>query len=148
MRKLILVVTTVSALGAVVAFAQTAPGDSSASPAAGASPAATNPPSPVNATPTPTPSAANKPRSASASDFLQLQSSDMLTSNLVGLDLYDGQRNDLGKIKDVAFDPSKKSPRTSSPSVGSLAWAPATLRSPPTRSPSLTTQTKRSGARR
>ena len=32
----------------------------------------------------------------------------MLTSNLVGLDLYDGQHNDLGKIKDVAFDPSKK----------------------------------------
>ena len=54
MRKVILVVTTVSALGAVVAFAQTAPRRQRASPAAGASPAATNPPSPVNATPTPT----------------------------------------------------------------------------------------------
>ncbi len=89
MRKFLFAMTAVSALAAAgaVAVAQTAP-------------------APVNATPAP--NNAPMPRSASASDFIELQSSNMLTSTLVGLDIYDGQRNDLGKIKDVAFDASKK----------------------------------------
>jgi len=107
MRNLIIVTAAASALGVAVAFAQTAaPGGTAATPAAGSNPAMTNPTSPVNATPTP--GNAATPRSASASDFIQLQSSDMLSSILVGLDIYDSQRNDLGKIKDVAFDASKK----------------------------------------
>ena len=108
MRKLILVVTTVSALRRRRRFRANRARRQQRQSRRRREPGRDESSSPVNATPTPTPSAANKPRSASVSDFLQLQSSDMLTSNLVGLDLYDGQRNDLGKIKDVAFDPSKK----------------------------------------
>lgn len=100
MRKFLFAITAVSALATAgaVAVAQTAPGGASANPAAA--------PAPANATPTP--KTAPLPRSASASDFIELQSSNMLTSTLVGLDVYDGQHNDLGKIKDVAFDASKK----------------------------------------
>jgi hypothetical protein len=38
--------------------------------------------------------------------FINLQGSDMLSSNVVGLEVYDNQKNDLGKIQDVAFDSS------------------------------------------
>jgi sporulation protein YlmC with PRC-barrel domain len=39
--------------------------------------------------------------------FVTLQQSDMLSSNVVGLDIYDTSNNDIGKIQDVAFDSSK-----------------------------------------
>ena len=39
--------------------------------------------------------------------FVTLQHSDMLSSNVVGLDVYDTSNNDIGKIQDVAFDSSK-----------------------------------------
>jgi uncharacterized protein YrrD len=42
-----------------------------------------------------------------APNFINLQNSDMLSSNIVGLDVYDPQKNDIGKIQDVAFDSSK-----------------------------------------
>ncbi len=45
---------------------------------------------------------------AKGPDFINLQSSDMLSSNIVGLDIYNQQNNDIGKIQDVAFDSSKK----------------------------------------
>jgi sporulation protein YlmC with PRC-barrel domain len=32
----------------------------------------------------------------------------MLTSNVVGLDIYNSQNNDIGKIQDIAFDSSKQ----------------------------------------
>jgi len=35
------------------------------------------------------------------------QKTDMLSSNVVGLDVYDASNNDIGKIQDVAFDASK-----------------------------------------
>ena len=40
--------------------------------------------------------------------FIQVQSGDMLSSNVVGLDIYNSQNNDIGKVQDVAFDASKK----------------------------------------
>ena len=45
---------------------------------------------------------------AKGPDFINLQNSDMLSSNVVGLDIYNQQNNDIGKIQDVAFDSSKK----------------------------------------
>ncbi len=39
--------------------------------------------------------------------FVTLQHSDMLSSNVVGLDVYDTSNNDIGKIQDIAFDGSK-----------------------------------------
>ena len=32
----------------------------------------------------------------------------MLSSNVVGLDIYNGQNNKIGKIQDIAFDSSKQ----------------------------------------
>jgi len=39
--------------------------------------------------------------------FANLQNTDMLSSNVVGLDVYDTSNNNIGTIKDVAFDSSK-----------------------------------------
>ncbi len=39
--------------------------------------------------------------------FVTLQQTDMLSSNVVGLDVYDMHNNDIGKIQDVAFDSNK-----------------------------------------
>lgn len=44
---------------------------------------------------------------SAAPRFINLQGGDMLSSNVVGLEVYDNQKNDLGKIQDVAFDNSK-----------------------------------------
>jgi sporulation protein YlmC with PRC-barrel domain len=32
----------------------------------------------------------------------------MLTSNVVGLDIYNSQNDDIGKVQDIAFDSSKR----------------------------------------
>jgi len=45
---------------------------------------------------------------AKGPEFINLQNSDMLSSNVVGLDIYNQQNNDIGKIQDVAFDSSMK----------------------------------------
>ena len=45
---------------------------------------------------------------AKGPDFISLQNSDMLSSNVVGLDIYNERNNNIGKIQDVAFDSSKK----------------------------------------
>ncbi len=40
--------------------------------------------------------------------FVTLEHSDLLSSNVVGLDVYDmANRNSIGKIQDIAFDSSK-----------------------------------------
>lgn len=105
MRKIILAATAASALVAAAAVAQTAPGASNASPATGpAAPAAGGPA--ADSAPAPVNPVSN--HAVTAADFVQLPSSDMLSSNVVGLDVYDGQHNNVGKIKDVAFDTSKK----------------------------------------
>ncbi len=39
--------------------------------------------------------------------FINLQGGDILSSNVVGLDVLDSQNNNVGKIQDVAFDNSK-----------------------------------------
>lgn len=44
---------------------------------------------------------------AQMTHFLTMQNDDMLSSNLVGLDVYDNANHDIGTIKDVAFDGSK-----------------------------------------
>jgi sporulation protein YlmC with PRC-barrel domain len=44
---------------------------------------------------------------AGGTTFATLQSTDMLCSNVVGLDVYDNSNKNIGTIKDVAFDSSK-----------------------------------------
>jgi sporulation protein YlmC with PRC-barrel domain len=41
-------------------------------------------------------------------NFIQVQNTDMLTSNVVGLDVYNGQKDKIGKIQDLAFNASKQ----------------------------------------
>jgi sporulation protein YlmC with PRC-barrel domain len=40
--------------------------------------------------------------------FVKLQNTDLLTANVVGLDVYNERNDKIGKIQDVAFDPSKQ----------------------------------------
>lgn len=42
-----------------------------------------------------------------APHFVSLRNGDMLSSNIVGVDIYDTSKNDIGKIQDVAVDSSK-----------------------------------------
>jgi sporulation protein YlmC with PRC-barrel domain len=44
---------------------------------------------------------------ASMTHFQTLSQNDMLSSNLVGVDVYDNANTDIGKIQDVVFDASK-----------------------------------------
>jgi sporulation protein YlmC with PRC-barrel domain len=44
---------------------------------------------------------------ATAPHFVTLDKADMLSSNVVGLDVYDNSNNNIGTIKDVAYDGSK-----------------------------------------
>ena len=51
---------------------------------------------------------ATQPVPKDGPSFIQVQSGDILTSNIVGLDIYNSQNDDIGKVQDIAFDPSKK----------------------------------------
>lgn len=96
MRTIYLTALAVSALAGAAAFAQTStqPGAPMA-PAEPAPAASTAPASPPLAAPS------TKP------NFISLDSADMLSSNVVGLDVRNDQNADVGKIQDVAFDGSK-----------------------------------------
>jgi sporulation protein YlmC with PRC-barrel domain len=39
--------------------------------------------------------------------FVSMQSGDMLSSNVVGLDVYDNANTNIGKVQDIAFDSTK-----------------------------------------
>jgi len=41
-------------------------------------------------------------------NFIQVENTNMLSSNVVGLDIYNGQNDKIGKIEDIAFDASKQ----------------------------------------
>jgi hypothetical protein len=40
--------------------------------------------------------------------FIKVQNTDALSSNVVGLDVYNDQKNNIGKIQDIAFSGSKQ----------------------------------------
>jgi sporulation protein YlmC with PRC-barrel domain len=44
---------------------------------------------------------------ATAPNFIKLDTNDLLSSNVVGVDIYDSANHDIGTIKDIAFDGSK-----------------------------------------
>ena len=119
MRKVFITAAAISALAGATALAQnaTAPGANPA-PASPADQPATMANPPANTANAPD-SAANPPANAPRADaaqnvpakgpnFIQVKSDDMLTSNVVGLDIYNSQNNDIGKIQDVIFDKSDK----------------------------------------
>jgi len=127
MRKTLLAAAAIAALASASATAQTTTTDnpsngaatgkmnaaapSSTAPAAPAAPAPATPAAPshaVQAAPAPATQTATQPVPNQGPSFMQVQSEDMLSSNVVGLDVRNAQNNDIGKIQDIAFDPSKK----------------------------------------
>jgi sporulation protein YlmC with PRC-barrel domain len=106
MRRLLLATTAIAALASATALAQNAspnnPGvtDKLDTPATqgGA----------IGANPSPT-APANAPQTAQQGpNFAQVQNTDMLSSNVVGLDIYNSQNDKIGKIQDIAFNTSKE----------------------------------------
>jgi sporulation protein YlmC with PRC-barrel domain len=65
----------------------------------------TTPPSMTSPAPAPKP---NLVMPSGAPNFINVNSDNMLSSNVVGLDIYNDQNNDIGKIQDIVFDNSKK----------------------------------------
>jgi sporulation protein YlmC with PRC-barrel domain len=100
MRTIFLAAVATAALASATALAQNASDtDTKMNPAM-------NPPAASTAADAPKTTAADVP--AKGPDFINLQNSDMLSSNVVGLDIYNQQNDDIGKIQDVAFDSSMK----------------------------------------
>ncbi len=52
--------------------------------------------------------AQNAPVPNAGPRFVQIENSDMLSSNVVELDIYNKQNNKIGKIQDIAFNSSKQ----------------------------------------
>ena len=98
MRKFLLAAVAVSALSGATAMAQNA---TTTNPATQDKMA--NPGNPADA-----PKTAAQEMPKDRPSFVKVQNTDMLSSNVVGLDVYNGQNNNIGKIQDIAFDSSKQ----------------------------------------
>ena len=106
MRKLLFAATAIAALGTASAMAQNTTTDNKMNTAAPAN--TTTPGAVVNPTPMAPAKTATQAVPTEGPSFIQVQSGDMLTSNVVGLAVYNSQNNDIGKIQDIAFDSSKQ----------------------------------------
>ena len=107
MRKALFAAAAVAALASASAMAQnTTPNtlnDKMNTSTTHTGAMAANPPPAVQST---APQTANVP--SQGPSFVQVKNTDMLSSNVVGLDIYNGQNNKIGKIQDIAFDSSKQ----------------------------------------
>ena len=117
MRNALLAAAALAALASASATAQTTMTDNpqngtsadkmspTGTPGTAANPTMANPttPAPANTTQT-----ATQPVPKDGPSFIQVQSGDMLSSNVVGLDIYNSQNDDIGKVQDIAFDASKR----------------------------------------
>ncbi len=108
MRKALLAAAAITALANAAATAQTAT-TTTDKPQNGAmaTPGTATQPTPMAAA-NPAQTKAVQPVPNEGPNFIAVQSNDMLSSNVVGLDIYNGQNNDIGKIQDIAFDASKQ----------------------------------------
>ncbi len=115
MRKFLLAATAISALASATAMAQNASPNDPANGTAGVNDKMNSSATQGGAM------GANPARGADSNAsgvtqaapnerprFVQVRNTDMLSSNVVGLDIYNGQNSDIGKIQDVAFDASKQ----------------------------------------
>ena len=113
MRKALLAAAAITVLGSASAMAQATTTKDNPQTGATADKMNTTPAPAVKADPTAMAPAdatktATQPVPKEGPSFIQVQSGDMLTSNIVGLDIYNSQNDDIGKVQDVAFDASKK----------------------------------------
>jgi sulfite reductase beta subunit-like hemoprotein len=108
MRKALLAAAAIAALATASASAQNTTTDN---PSSGA--ASSTAPGAMGVNPTPNAPAmkaqtATQPVPDQGPSFIQVQNTDMLSSNVVGLDIHNSQNDNIGKIQDIAFDTSKK----------------------------------------
>ena len=118
MRKVFITAVALSALAGASALGQTtpspganpAPAPMANEPAARPNPLTNtaNAPGPAVNPPANTPQAVAQDVPAKGPDFIKVNGDEMLTSNVVGLDVYNGQNNNIGKIQDVVFDKAHK----------------------------------------
>jgi sporulation protein YlmC with PRC-barrel domain len=118
MRKVFITAVALSALASASALGQNtpspganpAPAPTANEPAATPNPLtnSTNAPGPAVNPPANAPQATTQNLPAKGPDFIKVNGDDMLTSNVVGLDVYNGQNNNIGKIQDVVFDKADK----------------------------------------
>jgi sporulation protein YlmC with PRC-barrel domain len=111
MRKALLAAAAIAALASASATAQTTTTDNPQNGTSADKMSPTGTPE-MGANPT-TVAPANAPQTATqpvkdGPNFVQVQNTDMLSSNVVGLDIYNSQNDDIGKVQDIAFDASKK----------------------------------------
>ena len=105
MRKALLAAAAIAALASADAMAQNTMTDK---PANGTAPTTTMGANPTPNAPATPPQTTTQDVPKDVPNFVQVQNTDMLSSNVVGLDIYNGQNNNVGKIQDIAFDASKK----------------------------------------
>jgi opacity protein-like surface antigen len=114
MRKFLFGAVAAGALASAAAMAQTAPQNNPASGSAGMQDRMDSSASQGGAAIGANPNGANQTKPMAQEtpkdrpSFVKLQNTDMLSSNVVGLDVYNGQNDNIGKIHDVAFDASKQ----------------------------------------
>ena len=116
MRKFLLAAAAVTALASASARAQNTSTDNPANGTAAGNDkmnSSANQGGAMGANPTPkapaiAPQTATQDMPKEGPNFGEVQNSDMLSSNVVGLDIHNGQNDNIGKIQDIAFDASKK----------------------------------------
>jgi hypothetical protein len=114
MRKFLLAAAATAALAGASATAQNTSPDNPANGTAGGADKMNSSASQggaMGANPTseaPASKTATLPTPKEGLTFVQVQNTDMLSSNVVGLDIYNGQNDKIGKIQDIAFDASKQ----------------------------------------
>jgi sporulation protein YlmC with PRC-barrel domain len=106
MRKFLLATAAIAALTGASAVAQNTTTDSPANGNDKVNSAAT--PNPATMAPANAPQTTTQEVPKEGPNFIQVQSSDMLSSNVVGLDIHNSQNDDIGKVQDIAFDSSKQ----------------------------------------
>ena len=103
MRKALLAAAAIAALASADAMAQNTTTDNPSNGAAAGK---------MNSATTNAPAMKTQTATQAVPDqgptFIQVQNTDMLSSNVVGLDVFNDQNENIGKIQDIAFDTSKK----------------------------------------
>jgi sporulation protein YlmC with PRC-barrel domain len=114
MRKLILAAAAAGAIASATAMAQNAAPNAAGNGTAGvndktsATQGGAMGANPSPAAPATAPKTTMQDVPKEGPNFVQVQNTDMLSSNVVGLDIYNGQNDKIGKIQDIAFDASKQ----------------------------------------
>jgi len=112
MRKALLAAAAIAALASASATAQTTTTDNPQNGTSADKMSPTGTPgmgaNPTTMAPANAPQTAAQPVPKDGPSFVQVQNTDMLSSNVVGLDIYNSQNDDIGKVQDIAFDASKK----------------------------------------